>query len=295
MFAIVAILLTITNIDYLKYIEKAYAHVLSSNENAALLAIFYQIQTEAELAQTTYASTITLAQEHAENALELLREDWTNSTADKAIVINDIAPVLYTLDDSVKNHGSESDIKKIAVYLHSVMEEFVYVYLGESVIDNPAIQARALVDIINVVDSKYASAHETGSGKTPSAAEMSNTMTYMMKANNNTSNTKTNDSEKLSLAQNNNNTHNPVSFDSLSNVADYQTAQALTTEAQKILNNRLATKVFSNITSATTILRLGEDLDMLKALIDNKMSHEDVMTIIHGRIHPLLIRAYNLM
>jgi hypothetical protein len=67
--------MTITNIGCLKYIGKAYAHVLSSNENAALLAIFYQVQTEAELAQTTYASNITLAQQHAENALERLSTD----------------------------------------------------------------------------------------------------------------------------------------------------------------------------------------------------------------------------
>ena len=285
--------MTITNIGCLEYIGKAYAHILSSNENAALLAIFYQIQTEAELAQTTYDSNITLAQEHAQNALELLREDWTNSTADKAIVVNDIAPVLYTLDYSVKHNGSESDLKKIAVYLHSAMEEFVYVYLGENVIDNPAIQARALVDIINVVDSRYANAIESGSGKTPSAAEKSHTMTNIM-TDNNTSYMKTNNNEKkLSLVQSKNDTH-PISFDSLSNVADYQTAQALTNEAQTIFKNRLATKVFSDMISATTILQIAENLDMLKVLIDKKTSYDDVMTVIHGRIHPLLIRAYNL-
>jgi hypothetical protein len=106
---------------------------------------------------------------------------------------------------------------------------------------------------------------------------------------------KTNNSEKLSLAQSNNNTHNPVSLSSLTNIADYQTAQALTTEAQTIFNNQLATKVFPNAMSATTILQLEEDLGMLKTLINNKKSYEDVMTIIHGRIHPLLIRTYNLM
>jgi hypothetical protein len=65
--------MTITNIGCFKHIGKAYAHILSSNKNAALLEIFYQIQTEAELTQVTYASNITLAQEHAENVLELFR------------------------------------------------------------------------------------------------------------------------------------------------------------------------------------------------------------------------------
>ena len=47
--------------------------------------------------------------------------------------------------------------------------------------------------------------------------------------------------------------------------------------------------------SATTILQLGEGLDFLCPPINNKTSYGDVMTIIHGRIHPLLISAYDLM
>ncbi|MGA7692000.1 MAG: hypothetical protein WCA61_06825, partial [Nitrososphaeraceae archaeon] len=121
----------------MKYIGKAYAHILSANENAALLAMFYQIQTEAELAQRAYASNVTLAQEHAENALELLRVDWTNSTADKAIVVNDIAPILYTLDTSVKHDQSDSDIEMIVSYLYYAVEKFVDDYVGKSILDNP--------------------------------------------------------------------------------------------------------------------------------------------------------------
>ena len=278
--------MTIANICYSKNIGKAYAHILSSNENAALLAIFYQVQTEAELAQRTYPSNVTLAQEHAENTLELLREDWTNSTADKAIVVNDIAPILYALYFSVKQDSLDSNIERIVNYLHSAIDKFVHVYISESVVDNPAIQALALVDITNVVNSKYASALGAYSSNMSTAVGMSHMRTNMM----------TNNSEKLSLAQSNNNTHSPTSSSSLTNIADYQTAQALTTEAQTIFNNRLATKVFPNMTSATTtILQLREGLDMLSASIANKTSYEDVMTIIHGRIHPLLIKAYNLM
>jgi len=62
---VAVITIIVSHVSY--YFPKvAYAHILSSNENAALLAIFYQIQTEAELAQRTYASNTTLAQEHAD-------------------------------------------------------------------------------------------------------------------------------------------------------------------------------------------------------------------------------------
>jgi hypothetical protein len=290
LFIIVAISMNVADIFYPKYIGKAYAHILSSNENAALLAMFYQIQTEAELAQRAYASNVTLAQEHPENALELLRVDWTNSTADKAIVVNDIAPILYTLDNSVKQDQSDSDIEMIVSYLYYAVEKFVNDYVGKSILNNPTIQALVLVDITNVVDNKYASAVGTGSGKMPSAVGMSHMM-----SNNNALNMKTNSSEEISLAQSNDNTHSPTSFISLINISDYQTAQALATEAKTIFNNRLTTKVHPNMASATTILQLGEGLDLLSTSINNKTSYEDVMIIIHGRIHPLLIRAYDLM
>ena len=182
----------------------------------------------------------------------------------------------------------------IVSYLYYAVEKFVDDYVGKSILNNPTIQALALVDITNVVDNKYAIAFGTGSGKMPSAVGMSHMMSNMM-TNNNALNMKTNSSEELSLAQSNDNTHSPTSFISLTNISDYQTAQALATEAKTIFNNRLTTKVNPNMASATTILQLGDGLDLLSTSINNKTSYEDVMTIIHGRIHPLLIRAYDLM
>jgi hypothetical protein len=41
--------MNVADIFHLKYIGKAYTHILSSNENAALLAMFYQIQTENQM------------------------------------------------------------------------------------------------------------------------------------------------------------------------------------------------------------------------------------------------------
>jgi hypothetical protein len=115
----------------------------------------------------------------------------------------------------------------------------------------------------------------------------------MMTNMSNMSNINTNNSEKQSFTQEKNNTHNPTSVNTLTNMSDYQTAQALAIQAQAIFNNQLATKEFPNMT-ATTIWQLGKDIDMLKISINNKAPYEDIMTIIHGRIHPLLIATYNL-
>jgi hypothetical protein len=195
------------------------------------------------------------------------------------------------LNYSVKQGSLYSDIEKIVNDLHSIIDEFIYVYVGEDALNNPTIQALALVDITNVVDNKYVSAFGTGSSKMPMVG-MSNMMANMMMTN--MSNINTNNSEKQSFTQEKkNNTHNSIPVNTLTNMSDYQTAQALAIQAQAILNNQLAIKKFPNIT-ATTILQLGKDIDTLKTSINNKAPYEDIMTIIHGRIHPLLITAYNL-
>ena len=96
-------------------------------------------------------------------------------------------------------------------YLYYAVEKFVEDYVDKSILNNPTIQALALVDITNVVDNKYASAFGTGFGKMPSAVGMSHMMKNMM-TNNNVLNMKTNSSEELSLPQSNDNTHSPTSF-----------------------------------------------------------------------------------
>lgn len=94
------------------------------------------------------------------------------------------------------------------------------------------------------------------------------------------------------IEEKNNNTHNSISANIIANMSDYQTAQALAIQTQAIFNNHLKVKAPSDITA--TISELGNDIDMLEASINKRASYEDIMTIIHARIHPHLITAYNL-
>ena len=147
--------------------KEVYAHILSSNENAALFAIFYQIQTEAELAQRNYVSDITLSQEHAKNAIELLNKNWTRSSSDRMIVIDALRPTLTILNSSIKQNSSYFDIEQKVKSLHFMVDEFIYIYVGEDILKNSTIQALTLAEITNVIDNKYASAYGTQSKKMP--------------------------------------------------------------------------------------------------------------------------------
>jgi hypothetical protein len=63
--------------------------------------------------------------------------------------------------------------------------------------------------------------------------------------------TSSNNSEKQSSTQITNNTHNPLSVNTLTNMSDYQTAQALTVQARALFNNQLASKQRPNTTATS--------------------------------------------
>jgi hypothetical protein len=87
----------------------------------------------------------------------------------------------------------------------------------------------------------------------------------------------------------NNTTHNIIV-----NLADYQTAQALSDKSQRIFNKDLKpiTAATSNVT--TFIVKLENGLTQLRDAVNNNAAPMDVMMIVHTQIHPNLQKAYNL-
>lgn len=79
---------------------------------------------------------------------------------------------------------------------------------------------------------------------------------------------------------------------SLVDITDYQSAQALTTKAQEILNTKLEPMAPNN--SSAFITNLESGLTQLSDLIQRKGSPTDIMMIVHMQIHPNLLEAFNL-
>jgi hypothetical protein len=289
---VVAVVVTISIEPICYYTTKeVYAHILYSNENAALLAIFYQIQTEAELAQRNYVSDITLSQKHAKNAIELLNKNWTISSADRMVVVDALKPALDRLNSSINQNSSYFDIEQKIKGFHFILDEFIYIYVGEDILKNSTIQALTLAEITNVIDNKYSSTYGTDSKKMADMLDMSS---FTMNNNRSSSiNMNSNNKQSEIAEEKNNDTRNPISTNTIANMSDYQTAQALAIQTQAIFNNHLKVKASPDGT-ATTISELGKDIHMLKISITNRASYEDIMTIIHARIHPHLMTAYNL-
>jgi hypothetical protein len=83
------------------------------------------------------------------------------------------------------------------------------------------------------------------------------------------------------------------SNNAIRNIREYQTAQALAGIAKDVFNKNLKA-----ITSPSTLkvanTKIENDLNQLKAAIDNKAPFMDITKIIHIQLHPTLITAFNL-
>jgi hypothetical protein len=84
--------------------------------------------------------------------------------------------------------------------------------------------------------------------------------------------------------------------DSLVNMSDYQSAQALSTKAMEIFNIKLklATVNDDNKNITAYISNLENGLAQLNDSISKKASPMDIMMIVHTQIHPNLLQAFNL-
>ena len=79
---------------------------------------------------------------------------------------------------------------------------------------------------------------------------------------------------------------------SLVDITDYQSAQALATKALEIFNTKL--KPIAPNNSSAFIANLENGLTELSDLIQRKVSPLDIMMIVHIQIHPNLLEAFNL-
>ena len=78
----------------------------------------------------------------------------------------------------------------------------------------------------------------------------------------------------------------------IKNITAYETAQSLATIAQQAFSKELKPIAPANATSSTASIE--KYVDQLKNAVHNKASFLNIMELVHIRLHPTLIRAYNL-
>ncbi len=81
--------------------------------------------------------------------------------------------------------------------------------------------------------------------------------------------------------------HSPI------NVAEYQSAQALSAKALEVFNNELKPMTPDN-DSTVSISNLENGLIQLNHSVRDKASPMDIMMVVHTQIHPNLLEAFSI-
>ena len=239
----------------------AYAHTFSGSESAAFLALVKIIQSEARLIQSNPPSNITLAQEHAEHLTEHLDANTTKELTERnKRVANDLTTALSDLQNTVKSKPipAAEVIKDKVSNIGDILQEAITVRIEKDQLNNSTVKAEATSNIVNETLEHYGGAYgikEEGGG------EHGNTTT--------------------------------AGHNTIVNVAEYQSAQALASKAEEMFNEAKSL-MSSNATSSSNIAKVGNDLSRLKSDIDAKKPYDSVTTLIESTIQPDIKAAFNL-
>ena len=246
----------------------AYAHTFSGSESAAFLALVKIIQSEAGLIQSNLPSNITLAQEHAEHLTEHLDANTTKELAERnKRVANDLTTALSDLQNAVKSKPipTVEVVKDKVSNVGDILQEAITVRIGKDQLNNSTVKAEANSNIVNETLEHYRGAY--GIKEEEEGGEQGNATTAT------------------------------AGHNTIVNVAEYQSAQALASKAQEMFNEAkslMSSNVMSSSSSSSNIAKVENDLSQLKSDIDAKKPYDGVAALIDSAIQPDIKAAFAL-
>jgi hypothetical protein len=286
-----------------------FGHNFSTDESASFIALVDMIKTQAQLVQDNIASNnMSLASEHADDALALLNDNVASEIAERnQRIADELTTTLTTLkstSEAASDNATGTNVEQIVSDLDAILDEAIMARIDADVLSNSTIQAMSMLDILDGILNAYGNAYAVGFDMTNMSMMMgpdgSNSMD-MGAGNMSTSGMKQGLQPMMGdmkMGMEMGNTSSSMHSDMMSsyqgsklvNVADYQTAQALAVRAQEIFDSQL-----SNRPSNTQSLNiLASALLDLVNTIDSKGIPMEVMMIVHTRIHPNFITAFGL-
>jgi hypothetical protein len=245
----------------------ADAHSFEPNSLSTFLELGHRADVELLLAKANFPSNMTLALDHGERAVKLL---------------NDV----YRLDDDIIE---DSDFNRKYNEAQNSKNVTVQALVVANIVDE------ILRDYGRALDIQYDLTNMSNMNMNMNMQNMSNMKMQSM------SNPDSLISSPLSCSsnepfhsdvegkENNNNYTNIINFD------NYQSAQKLSESVIQIFDNRLCPLAEStNNANRMAIIMIHDSLMDLKYLLNNKASAQNIMTLVHGNLHPSLQMAYNL-
>jgi hypothetical protein len=274
------------------------AHTFSENENALFLTMINKIKAESQLVARGFSNNTEQAQDHAKVAEELFTQKdpvvnttWTTEISERNPRVT--TDLLHSLNDlkttiaSPSSNSNSSSVQSKVTNIGNLLDEAVSVRISKDLIDNPKTQALVLANLGNEIYNNYGNALGLPSSTVTNMGGMS------MSSKGSSMNMNTSSGNGMSgmnaVSEPNAMNQSPVT---IKNLTAYQTAESLAAIAQQAFEKNLKPIAPANATNSNS--NIANYLGQLKNAINNKSSFMNVMELVHVRLHPTLISAYNL-
>lgn len=280
-----------------------YAHTFSEDENALFLTMIDKIKAETQLVGHDFSNNTQQAQEHAKIAAALLTQNdpvvnttWTSEISERnPKVATDLLGSLNDLrtSSSSNSNSNSSSVQSKVTNIGNLLDEAVSVRISKDVLENPKTQALVLANLGNEIYNNYGNALGLPLSTIASMGGMNmGGMNAMGGGKGASINMNTNSGSGMSGMKSMSgpamNQNNPQ----IENITAYETAQSLATIAQQTFVKDLKPIALANATTSTA--NIEKYVDQLKDAVNNKTSFMNIIELVHVKLHPTMITAYNL-
>ncbi len=305
-------------------VHRAHGHSFTPDDYASFIASIDQFHTESKLVQTSIANNnLTLAQGHVDRAANLYFQNLMFEIAEKdQKMAEDLSKAVKSLQNTPLSassssastvFGQQQQVNRLVDDIDAKVGEITTMTIrqqegGSSFLDpvfgainsifgekkdddNNTLHPIRVAELVDMVLRNYGNAYAV-------SFDMTNMSNMAMLDSNSTmsmSSSMTDDNNSGLRMDQMNNTHpSAMSINnSPINVAEYQSAQALSAKALEVFNNELK-HMTSDKDSTVSISNLENGLIQLNHSIRDKASPMDIMMVVHTQIHPNLLDAFSI-
>ncbi|MFL6378429.1 MAG: hypothetical protein ACJ72R_13340, partial [Nitrososphaeraceae archaeon] len=232
-------------------LKAVYAHTFSGGESAAFLALVKILQADSNLVQSNIASNATLAQAHANAVAEHLDANTTKELAERnKLVANDLTKAISDLNQTVQSKPTPA----------------------ADIVKGKINNINALLqEAVTVRVEKNQLTNSTVKGQ--AVADIVDEALERYR-------------EAYGIEEG----KSTAGHNTIVNIADYQSAQAIAAKAQEMFNE--AKQITS--TSSAAITKVGNDLTQFKNDIDMKTPYDKVNSYMEDTLDPDIKAAFKL-
>ena len=128
-----------------------------STQSVPILALVQKINVETRLVEPNISSNVTLAQEHAEKAIEYFKaSNVTKEISPKnKTTVNDLTTALADLQNATKSKPISTNINEKVQKIDAILNEAVKAHVVKQDLNNTAIQSQVLANILKETLDNY--------------------------------------------------------------------------------------------------------------------------------------------